>query len=324
MVLLNYKSKGGVPVRKCESCGKTFIESKDVFCPHCGAVATSKRVCECDNTMDTSRFYREGNYNTKQHFEHDDHNERPSTSFAAGESLKKFTSTLKTDVRPAGRKAAAPQKSAVIFVLILFAVFFIGMITSLVNEFGTDYNYDDDYYDDYGYYDDDYYYYDDEYGTDVKCGGAEVEMLNGNATLKITLSDMADFTNTETYGRILNGELDFFNIELYEVREDTTFADLEYPDFTNVASTALSDDSAQLLFPCEELSAGKIYYVTNLSAYLQNGEYCRFLLPFAAFGFADDGTVTLYDVEMNKENIRMPQFVPITEAVQLAEGEKIA
>ncbi len=311
-------------MRKCESCGKTFVETKDVFCPHCGAVATSKRVCDCDNGMDTSRFYREGNYGARQSVQHDDHNKRPQTSFSAGESLKKITSTFKNEVKPAAGKAASQKKTAVAFMVILFSVFFIGMITSLINEFETDYNYDDDYYGDYGYYDDDYYYYDDYYGTEVKCGGAEVEMLNDNTTLKITLSDMADFTNTETYGRILNGELDFFNIELYEVREDTTFADLEYPDFTNVASTALSDDSAQLLFPCEELSAGKIYYVTNLSAYLQNGEYCRFLLPFAAFGFADDGTVTLYDVEINKENIRMPQFVPVTEAVRLAEGEKIA
>ncbi|MBS7360278.1 MAG: hypothetical protein KIG53_06715 [Oscillospiraceae bacterium] len=54
-------------MRKCESCGKTYSESRDIFCPHCGAVAHKKcshsfSTHEDNNYYDRSRFDRGGDY----------------------------------------------------------------------------------------------------------------------------------------------------------------------------------------------------------------------------------------------------------------------
>ena len=43
-------------MRKCESCGKAYSESKDVFCPHCDAVA--KKKCDHGSSFDSGRYDR--------------------------------------------------------------------------------------------------------------------------------------------------------------------------------------------------------------------------------------------------------------------------
>ncbi|MGN0526063.1 MAG: hypothetical protein ACI4IF_01380 [Acutalibacteraceae bacterium] len=54
-------------MRKCESCGKAYSESKDIFCPHCGAVAHKKCAHPFsdqgdNNYYDESRFNRADDY----------------------------------------------------------------------------------------------------------------------------------------------------------------------------------------------------------------------------------------------------------------------
>ena len=43
-------------MRKCDSCGKIYQESKDVFCPHCGAVA--EKQCTHSSSFDSKRYDR--------------------------------------------------------------------------------------------------------------------------------------------------------------------------------------------------------------------------------------------------------------------------
>ena len=47
--------KGGI-MRKCDACGKVYAESKDVFCPHCGAVG--QKECNHGASFDSSRWDR--------------------------------------------------------------------------------------------------------------------------------------------------------------------------------------------------------------------------------------------------------------------------
>ena len=48
-------------MRKCESCGKMFAETKDVFCPYCGAVATKGEVCT-HTPVDSDRYGTSATY----------------------------------------------------------------------------------------------------------------------------------------------------------------------------------------------------------------------------------------------------------------------
>ncbi len=43
-------------MRKCDSCGKLYQETKDVFCPHCGAVA--QKQCAHSSSFDSGRYDR--------------------------------------------------------------------------------------------------------------------------------------------------------------------------------------------------------------------------------------------------------------------------
>ena len=52
-------------MRKCDSCGKMYQESKDLFCPHCGAIAVKKRDKNKDISYDelsSSRWIRNDVY----------------------------------------------------------------------------------------------------------------------------------------------------------------------------------------------------------------------------------------------------------------------
>ena len=54
-------------MKKCDSCGKIYQESKDVFCPHCGAVA--QKQCTHGSSFDSKRYARGEIYknNNTQH-----------------------------------------------------------------------------------------------------------------------------------------------------------------------------------------------------------------------------------------------------------------
>ena len=43
-------------MRKCDACGKVYSESKDIFCPHCGAVG--QKDCNHGASFDSSRWDR--------------------------------------------------------------------------------------------------------------------------------------------------------------------------------------------------------------------------------------------------------------------------
>lgn len=86
-------------MRKCESCGKTYSESRDIFCPHCGAVAQKKcshsfSTHEDNNYYDRSRFDRGGDY-----------------SFNESDAEKQYTQEKKYEQKSYGEKADSGEYS---------------------------------------------------------------------------------------------------------------------------------------------------------------------------------------------------------------------
>ncbi len=135
-------------MRRCESCGKVFPESKDVFCPHCGAIATSKQVCGCEDSSNMARYTRANNgqpVNSAPYGNNVPHNDHAPAS---------YTPTVQAQPRQPAKVPVNEQKKrvAVIFaiVFVLFCVYAVINslsesdfdIDSYVEDFADDADYD--------------------------------------------------------------------------------------------------------------------------------------------------------------------------------------
>lgn len=103
-------------MKRCDSCGKTFADTKDVFCPHCGAVATKGEVCTHTSFDIDDRYGTEGKYSFHGERERESapvkntQTARPSKNFAGGGFPKKT-------------KSAGSTVKAVIFIAVFMTVF---------------------------------------------------------------------------------------------------------------------------------------------------------------------------------------------------------
>lgn len=116
-------------MRRCESCGKVFPESKDVFCPHCGAIATSKQVCGCHDSSDVSRYTRVNNgqpVNTDPYGNGGRHNDHgPAVAYTPSAQPRPHPQTQPR--RPARAPADAKKKAAII-VTVIIAIYFLSAV----------------------------------------------------------------------------------------------------------------------------------------------------------------------------------------------------
>lgn len=114
-------------MKRCDSCGKTFADTKDVFCPHCGAVATKGEVCTHTSFDIDDRYGTEGKYSF--------HGERESAPV-------KNTQTARTSKTFAGggfpkkTKSAGSTVKAVIFIAVFMTVF-LSVIAAAIGDLPT-------------------------------------------------------------------------------------------------------------------------------------------------------------------------------------------
>lgn len=276
---------------KCESCGKTFQSNKDVFCPHCGAVATKSGTADKNaNTAAydySGKFSPLGGHHAEEDCSHggnrsyDEYGEGSrKKSFASGRSMhtsqsgsfRSFADILKTQPKPASQKRGTSNKTngrltafVMLFILAIISAVIVGGIQSAFYS-------DDDF--DYGYED-----------ISSKCVFCSPEVFvnpqsDGYASVYITydgfysddgtgmLEDMiaSSYVFTYCYAEVFSNESEIGNGDLMsiclQIQEDCIYIDdsLEcgryyyFPAFDDVyCSTDGADGSYSLKLPFDVL-----------------------------------------------------------------------
>lgn len=339
-------------MRKCESCGKLYQESKDVFCPRCGAVA--QKQCTHGSSFDSERYdrgevYKKSNpdyQNTTYNHNAEPHAQRGKTLYNKSENTYEtpggssdkapsFNFPDLTKMLSKGKNTTNPAKYVGIIVFVIIIAF--NFITKLLS-----YSDDADIYSDYEVVDNSGPYFSiiDE---------ATIEMVNEEGdfktfTLEIGGMGFDDYFPENMKKDVLSGAM------VKKMLSENTFVDLMICDFSKAIVTEESYDNAIsdcYNYPGEQID-GKCKYeftysfdydeivhiVNGVSFYLDNGKHINAELPFSAFSLSEDGEITYYtsyaDSETawntvfsecsNEQEINRALFVDF-DAVEIVEGE---
>lgn len=296
-------------MRKCDSCGKLYQENKDVFCPHCGAVA--QKQCTHSSSFDSKRYDRGEIYknvntqykNTTYNQGYEPHAQRetpeynkPQNTFETNEkhidNLPKINFPDLMKKIPKVNKKGNPKIGIIIFVCILgFNILF--------NAIGSnqDYSESDDIWSDVSTQE----VIEGELITFVK--NASVELIadeDGLKTFDICIENMYFSFETTDYisevkDQIANGNV-FVEIDMCVFSEnpvpeeafDNALAESYYVSGNECAETGRYQFKYD--FDYDEI----IYLNCGVNLSLENGACVNAELPFGAFSIAEDGTVTYY------------------------------
>lgn len=273
-------------MKKCESCGKTFSENKDVFCPHCGAVAEKK--CTHGSSFDSSRWNRGEIYGNDNRNTYrggvEPHVQRTEENAEKRQDKRYLNPTVPFDGK-------SLKKIIGIVVIIIVC---INLIVGFTNFVLTKDDLADEQWaesivsGEFGYY--------------PTIGNAQVEVENVGAdrfVFKLKADDFY-FINIDEEGSKEIAD-DLFNYEQYAEIEASVFYETEMYSYEYESElenyTYLSSDSADgyYEFYDYEFRSGDIIYLSNFYIGTENSSLYP-ELPFDAFCCDDDGDVTYYRV----------------------------
>lgn len=295
-------------MRKCDSCGKLYQENKDVFCPHCGAVA--QKQCSHSSSFDSKRYDRGEIYknvdtqykNTTYNQGYEPHAQRDVSQYNKTqntfESNGKYTDDLPkinlSDLKkmmPKVDKKGNPKIGIIVFVCILGFNILLNAIGSV-----QDYS-EDDIWSDVTIQE----VIDGEISTVVKNASVEfIEDDNGIKIFDICIENMyfpfdyIDYRDQVKDG-ILQGDI-FVEIDMCTFSENPVSEDV----FDNALMESYyvsGNECAQagryqftFEFDYDEI----IYINSGVNLSLENDMNVNAELPFGAFSISEDGTVTYY------------------------------
>ncbi len=298
-------------MRKCDSCGKLYQETKDVFCPHCGAVA--QKQCIHGSSFDSGRYdrgeiYKNNNtqyQNTTYNKGYEPHAQRENTPYNTsdkkdnyGEKLPKINlpDITKTFSGKKARKTPTPVGIIVFCVVIAF-----NLITGLLNEndgdvFSSDYEVVSEQAEDIN-----------ELYTVVDKATIELVDTQGNFknfTLEISGMGFDDILPENMQDDIFSG------VMAEEMISEDTFVEMMLCDFSKDIVEAESYNNAieESYYYSGKQVDGKCKYefsysfdydevvhiASDVSFYLENGLHINAELPFSAFSISEDGKITYY------------------------------
>lgn len=293
-------------MRKCESCGKIYADDKDIICPHCGAVSTTK--CTADyyassNNSDLHEFYGNGD------FRHNGNSDTRKSDFenTVGTFLNKagipYSAPLKEIKNRSKRTGRKNSGNTLIAKIIFVCVVLFSVIPALLSFFSDIIDVD---------------------VSSIEFGNASVAYVGEAA---VVIKDSGD--DPFYYLNIEIEDFYFLQDSEYELSEEKLklISDYAFNDITEAVSDVtvysapvdMSDPFADMncLKYCEfgEFGDGKIKYSANDTFYYGdivqvNSIVLEFdetelsvVLPFDAFSCAEDGTVTYYTVDDGAEQL---------------------
>jgi len=307
-------NKRGVLMKKCDSCGKLYQENKDVFCPHCGAVA--QKQCTHGSSFDSGRYdrgeiYKSNNpqyQNTTYNYQGEPHAQRESYPYNQPENTfphkKNYGDKIPEINIPDIKKAFKDgkiQKSKSVGIIGICVVIAFNLITGLLSriddaEVFSDYEVVSEPADDYG-----------PFFASIDEATIEVVETEGSTiifALEIESLGFDDFLPEGMKEDIISGAM------AKELISENTLVELMICGFPKKIVSEEDYDNA--LAECYNYSGKQVtgesryefaydfdygeivHFFNGVSFYLENGKHINAELPFTAFSVSEDGEITYY------------------------------
>ncbi len=298
-------------MKKCESCGKVYSDGKDVFCPHCGAVASKK--CTHGSSFDSSRWDRGEIYRNNENTYSsgsEPHAQRAgyNSDYDSGNNYEPkktpgFPLDLPGMLNGDKLKKIVGAIVAVATVLPIIISFFGGM---------TDFDTDTDWYGDnyYGTEEDENIAFVSEATVVTKEYGTDWFVFD--LDIKDIYIDGVDMGFTDTlYINGFEAEIDLITYDMDDVNPGEYFyLDSYYSTGTYNYTGEQVDSSGYIDFSSFDFEYGEFIFISRLCLHNLYGEI-TVKLPFDAFSCDSDGNVIYYCY--NNDNSCFEECTPETE-----------
>lgn len=303
-------------MRKCDSCGKLYQESKDVFCPHCGAVA--QKQCTHGSSFDSRRYdrgeiykgsssdYKSATYNS----EFEPHAQRKQTAYnpkqtafeskdGNGNDFPEINLPDFKKLLSKGRGQNGKLIGAIIFVCIIAFNFLISIM-------GTN-----EVFDDTGLWGDTSEVFVEEEVSNIYTviDSATIELVGGDGNFKAFTLEISGMGFDDTLPENLQNDITS-GLMAEEMLSQYTFVDILICDFKNTIvaeddyNNAINDSyyitGTQKVNKCKyefsySFAYDEIVHIADgVNFYLDNGLYINAQLPFSAFSVSENGEITYY------------------------------
>ena len=298
-------------MRKCDSCGKFYQESKDVFCPHCGAVA--QKQCTHGSSFDSKRYdrgeiYKNNNTQyqnttyTKSSEPHAQRVNQPYKSYESQGDEVKLPKINLPDLTKTFSKGTSGEKATKPVVIIIFVVIIaFNFITGILNT-----NDDGDVFSGYETA--------TEYEEDINelytvVDEAIIELVDTDGDFKIFTLEISgmgfdDYLPQNMKNDITSGAM------TEKILSEETLVEMMFCNFSKdiVAEESYNNALADSYYYPGKQIGGKCKYefsynfeygeivhiASGMSFYLNNGKYINAELPFSAFSIYKTGIITYY------------------------------
>lgn len=299
-------------MRKCDSCGKLYQESKDVFCPHCGAVA--QKQCTHGSSFDSKRYNRGEIYkNSNPQYQNttytkgfEPHAQRERTPYNPENhedygnkvpqlnlpDFKKVLTTVK------GKGTNTKFVSIIIFVVIFVFNIIVSGVENVVSDeaFSSDYEYVVENQEDVT----DFY---------TVVNEATVEFVDTDSdfktfTLEISGMGFDDYLSEDVQESINNGEMKDTILSQTDLVEmlicDFSKNVVDEESYNNALNDSFYYSGEQIEDKCKyefsySFDYDEIVHIgSGVSFYLNDGRYINAQLPFSAFSLSEEGEITYY------------------------------
>ena len=300
-------------MRKCDSCGKLYQESKDVFCPHCGAVA--QKQCTHASSFDSNRYdrgelyksnntqYKNSTYN-KGFEPHAQRNETPynksQNNRSSGDEIPQINLPDLKTVLSKGKN----QKGKPIGIIIFVCIIAFNMVFAFLGA--------NEVVDDTGLWEDVSETYVDEDINELYTvvDKATIEMVDTDDvfktfTLEISGMSFDDYLPENILNDISSGTM------AEQILSENTFVEMLACDFKKEIvseesyNNALNDSyqytGKQIDGKCKyeftySFDYDEIVHIASgVNFYLDDGMHINAELPFSAFSVSEDGEITYYN-----------------------------
>lgn len=296
-------------MRKCDSCGKLYQENKDVFCPHCGAVA--QKQCTHGSSFDSGRYDRGEVYknikpdykNTTYNKDFEPHAQREQTPYNTfsnkeeyGDKIPKINLPDLTKTFSSGKKTPKP-----VGIIILVVIIAINLLSALLSTNGDmDFSSNQQVVSEQAEDISELYTVIDE---------AKIEMVNTEGdfkkfTLEISGMGFDDYLPENMQNDIISGAM------ANKMLSEDAFVEVLLCDFSkNIVneesynnaiedsyyySGEQKDDKCKYEFTYSFDYGEIVHIASGVNFYLDDGMYINAELPFSAFSLSEDGLITYY------------------------------
>ncbi len=317
-------------MRKCDACGKPYLESKDIFCPHCGAVG--QKDCNHGASYDSSRWdrgeiYSNGNNTYQQGAE--PHAQRTPSAYNMPKQNKDLTGgqygkdfgeinlnpALRNLIETVAKKANETKKDEKKVVKIIAAVFAVIAIFNVfinsVDELGSSVDIFDNSYEEDSL---DYFEEVSEYPVDVIAGDVCIEPFedwDGTWFFDLYLQKLYMYSGDDKLAIEVCDKLsgdDYVYLDgMFCTMPDKIMSIDNYYSVIDeegcyIISDAQSTDDHTVQYWFNE---GDIVYFDWVRVNFDDGSVVKLVLPFNAFSCDEEGNVTYYTCNINEEENRV-------------------